>query len=415
VNESELIRLGVAAVGGLAVGIEREWSAKREGEGPRFGGVRTFLLLGLIGGLAALASRALGPGAGIAILGAAGALIAVAYLVSAWQGTIDATTEVAGVVVLAAGTLAGAGQLALASAVFAATALVLVEKGPMHAAVAKIQSAELEAAARFAVLALVVLPLLPAAPIAAMGGIEPRWIWGLVLLFSGLSFAGYLALRAIGPERGLGVAGLLGGVVSSTAVTISYARESREQAGLERALAFGALAASVVLPARVLLLAAVLDRSVATALAPVSAAAFLFGVAVVARALFFAPANEQAPAPPSNPLRLFAAIRMSLLFAVVLWILRAVRDAFGALGIFGGALLLGLTDLDALTYSVTRLGDHALRANDAARALVVGMFANSVFKAVAALVLGARGFRGVAAAGLFGYAALFAAAFWWLG
>ena len=164
-NDSELaqtlVRLAVAAIGGLAVGIEREWSAKLEKKGTRFGGVRTFLLLGLLGGIAPVVG-AEAPGAGLLLLGAGAALVAFAYLTTAWRGAIDATTEVAGVVVLAAGALAGTGQLVLASAVFATVALVLVEKSRMHAAVERLRSEELEAAARFAVLALVILPLLPA-------------------------------------------------------------------------------------------------------------------------------------------------------------------------------------------------------------------------------------------------------------
>lgn len=276
----ELLRLAIAAIGGLAVGIEREWSARQERDHTRFGGVRTFLLLGLVGGLAGLLYD---QRRDLALLVFAGGLtmVAIAYLVSAWRGTIDATTEVAGVVVLSAGALAGVGALEIASAVFAGTALVLVEKSRMHRAVERIQSAELEAAARFAVLALVVLPLLPAGPFGPPPGLEPRKLWALVLVFAGLSFVGYVALRIAGPRRGLGLAGLLGGMVSSTAVTLNFARDARRDPALAAPLALGVLAASSILPLRVLVLSAVIHAPVALALALAVVPAIAVGGAVV--------------------------------------------------------------------------------------------------------------------------------------
>jgi len=405
-----LVHLAVAALGGLAVGIEREWSAKRDEPNSRFAGMRTFLLLGLIGGLASRL-MAIEPRLGVAVLAAAGLLTAIAYFVTAWRGTVDATTEVAAIVVLAAGALAGAGELASASAVFAGTALVLVEKSRMHAVVERLRSVELEAAARFAVLALVVLPLLPGEPIATLGGLAPRRLWGIVLLFAGLSFAGYVALRAAGPQRGYGIAGLLGGVVSSTAVTLQFARASREPGSPAASLAFGALAASAVLPLRVALLSAALELGVARALLPAIALPLVAGAVAVARSLLRrARASEEVRDSllPSNPLRLGSAIQMTLLFAVVLVGLSLARDRFGASGLVGGAVLLGLTDLDALTYSMTQLAGSGTPVALAARGLVIGMLANSLFKLAVAMAFGAPRFRWIAGAGLLVYAATFA-------
>jgi len=406
-----LLRLAAAALGGLAVGIEREWSARRDGDHSRFGGVRTFLLLGLAGGLAAAVGRE-DPRLGLVMLAGAAALVVVAYLVSAWKGTIDATTEVAAVVVLGAGLLAGTGRLVLASAVFAATALVLAEKGRMHAAVERIQSAELEAGARFAVLALVVLPLLPAEPWGPYGGIEPRRLWILVLIFAGLSFAGYIALRVAGPERGYGLAGLLGGVVSSTAVTLNFARESRGQDRLARALGVGVLAASAVLPVRVLVLSGVLNLEVARALVPALLPAILAGAGAVLLALRSRDRNAtREEVLPGNPLRLTAAIQMTLLFVAMLWLLAAVRDRFGSAGLLGTSALLGLTDLDALTYSMSKLAASGTPAATAVHALLIGMISNTAFKAVLAAILGSPGFRRVSLIGLAVFGAALGAGF----
>jgi uncharacterized membrane protein (DUF4010 family) len=411
-DQEILLRLAVAALGGLAVGIEREWSARRERDHSRFGGVRTFLLLGLVGGLGATLGRELGVWAGALLLAGAFALLVAAYFVSATQGTIDATTEVAGALVVGAGALAGAGQLAVASALFAGTALVLVEKSRMHAAVERLRSEELAAGARFAVLALVVLPLLPSEPVVWLGGLAPQRLWGIVLLFAGISFGGYVALRLAGPGRGLGLAGLLGGVVSSTAVTLNFARESRTRPAGAEALAVGALAASAVMPLRVGALSAILNLDVARALWPALAAPLLLGVTVVVRGLRRGAAESKAePELPANPLRLGAAIQMTLAFAIVLLVLGAVRERFGSEGLFGGAVVLGLTDLDALTYSMNRLATDGTPAGVAARALVVGMTANSLFKGSVALIFGAPRFRLLCGAGLALYAALFALGF----
>jgi uncharacterized membrane protein (DUF4010 family) len=285
--------------------------------------------------------------------------------------------------------------------VFALTALVLAEKGRMHAAVERIRSVELEAGARFAVLALVVLPLLPAEPWGPFGGLEPRKLWALVLVFAGLSFAGYIALRVAGPERGYALAGLLGGLVSSTAVTLNFARESRGHERLARALGLGALAASTVLPVRVLVLSGVLNLEVARALAPALLPALAAGAGAIALALRDRDRSAtREEVLPGNPLRLGAAIQMALLFAVVLWLLAAARERFGSAGLLGSSALLGLADLDALTFSMSELAASGTPAATAARALLLGMLANTAFKAVLALVLGTPGFRRVCVTGL---------------
>ena len=411
-----LLRLAVAALGGLAVGIEREWSAQLDKKNTRFGGVRTFLLLGLLGGMAPVLHDQR-QWAGTAVLAAGAALVVVAYLATAWRGSIDATTEVAGLVVLTAGAMAGSGQLVIASAVFATAALVLVEKSRMHAAVERLRSAELGAAARFAVLALVVLPLLPAHLDSPLGELEPRRLWILVLLFCGLSFAGYVALRVAGPERGYGLAGLLGGIVSSTAVTLNFARESRKREELATALGYGVLAAAVVLPVRVLVLAGAIEIGVARALLPA-----LLPVLGVATAIVVVGLRRRGDAKPDakallpdNPLRLMVALQMALLFTLVLWGLGWVRERFGSSGLLGGAVLLGLTDLDALTYSMARLAASGTPAETAARALVVGQLANTVFKAALAATLGAAPFRRVALVGFGALAAAYAAGLLFVG
>jgi len=399
------LRLGVAALCGLAVGVEREWSASRGDRAPRFAGVRTFLLLGLLGGLAAeLSQRGLAGGSAV-LLAATGVLVAVAYVMAARSGDVDGTTEVAALVVLAAGLLAGSGRLAVASAVSAVTALVLVEKTRIHAAVRNIDSSALLAGARFAVLALVVLPLLPEGPFGPSPGLRPRELWALVLLFSGLSFAGFIALRLVGPGRGHGVAGLLGGLVSSTAVTLTFARESRTAQAPARALAVGVIAACTVLYLRVAILSAALNAELARA--EVLYLAVPFGVGLLLAVLAFRrqdPAAAESPT-PDNPLRLGAAVKMALAFQLVLYAVHWAQGRFGDSGMVASAALLGLTDVDALTYSVAKLETGRTASAAGAQALAIGILSNTVLKLVLAVAVGRGPFRRLAGGGLAALAA----------
>jgi uncharacterized membrane protein (DUF4010 family) len=394
-------RLGVAALGGLAVGIEREWSARARARPARFAGVRTFLLLGLLGGLGATLGHLVGPAVGLVVLMAAGALVVGAYVVTARGGDVDGTTEVSALVVLAAGALAGRGYLALASALTALTALVLVEKSRIHAIVYRLQSETIEAAARFAVLALVILPLLPEGPFGPTPGFRPRELWALVLLFSGLSFGGFLALRLVGPGRGQVVAGLLGGLISSTAVTLSFSRESRREGAQGHVLGVGVIAACTVLLVRVGFLAVILNPAVGRRAVPYLLLPLAAGLGVAIAASRRGPRATEASL-PGNPLRLGAAIQMALGFQAVLYVVEWARGWLGSPGLLLSAAGLGLVDMDALTYAMTRLSADGADAAMAGRALAVGILANTLLKLTLVLAIGRGSFRRTAGLGLGG-------------
>jgi uncharacterized membrane protein (DUF4010 family) len=247
----------------------------------------------------------------------------------------------------------------------------------------------------------VVLPLLPEGPFGPAPGLRPRELWALVLLFSGLSFGGFLALRLIGPDRGYAVAGLLGGLVSSTAVTLSFSRESRHAAAPGRALGAGVIAACTVLLVRVGVLAAILDPAVGWRvwpylLLPLAAG---FGIAAAIRRLGI---GRSGASLPGNPLRLGAAIQMALGFQAVLYVVEWVRRWFGSPGVLLSAAGLGLTDMDALTYAMTRFPANGAGPATAAQALAVGVLANTLLKLALVLVIGRGTFRRIAGFGLAG-------------
>ncbi len=415
--DETVARLAVAALGGLAVGLEREWSGHATGPLARFAGLRTFLLIGALGGVAGLLMSTGVTAAGAVLLAGAASLIVAAYVLAARAGgyAIEGTTEVAAMLVLALGVLAGLGFLEIASGATAVMVLALSEKKRLRYLVSRIGEGELRAGLTFAVLALVVLPLLPTGGYGPLGGIEPRGLWIVVLLFSALNFAGYLARKAVGPERGYGVTGLLGGLVSSTAVTFQFSRLSREDRSLAAGLAVGVVGATTVLLPRVLIISALLNVDVARALLPFILPPLIFGIALV----LFAALRKWEQAQKSretngvkNPLRLASAIKMALAFQASLMLISYASTTIGQSGVLASAALLGLTDMDALTLSMNRLGTTSELVALSARAIAIGVLGNGVLKIALALGLGGPGYRRLAASGLLAITLTGAAALW---
>jgi uncharacterized membrane protein (DUF4010 family) len=395
---SELVGILIATLGGAAVGLERQWSGHAEGPGARFAGIRTFTMLGAIGGFSGtLWSAGVTAPAAILFAGAI-ALVAAAY-VAASRHDIDGTTEVAALVVLAAGVLAGIGSIAFASGTIAITTLLLVEKSRLHALVQRIDDVGLRSGVRFAVMALVVLPLLPEGPYGPLGGVRPRQLWALVLFFSGLSFAGYVARRLVGSSRGYLITGLLGGLISSTNVTYTFARTSRNHLAPDAALAFGAVAATAMMFPRVLIATAILNPAVVGPLTRyVAAPALIAGIvsALGVRERLAGGSDTM----PGNPLQLTSALQMAVLFQAVLMGVHVAGEFWGTSGVFTSAAILGLTDVDALTVSMAKHVAERMSPSIAATAIAVGVLSNTAMKMTMALVLGSPRYKAIAGGAL---------------
>lgn len=390
--------LAIAVLAGAVIGLERQWSGHADGPAAHFAGLRTFTLLGLVGGIAGILAAS-APGLAVMLAGGAAALVVAAY-VSASRSDIDGTTEVAALVVLGAGILAGSGQLRLASGLAAFTGLLLVEKSGLHAFAARLAGDNLRAGLRFAAMALVVLPLLPAGPFGPAPGFRPQELWALVLFFSGLSFTGHIARKAVGARHGLWVAGALGGLVSSTNVTVTFARASRDGLAPGRALVAGALAANLVLFPRVLAATALLNWPLAGALLTWLVPPLLVLALLTTWGVWRTPAGHQPSAPTENPLRIGAALQMAALFQIVLYGVDAAQAWFGQAGLFSSAAALGVTDVDALTVTMARGVSPRTGLDDAARAIAIGILANTVLKFFVAVVIGRGVFRAVTGAAL---------------
>ena len=391
IADADVLGLLIAALGGAAVGIERQWSGHAEGPRARFAGVRTFTMIGGLGGLSGTLYMLGLTGPAVVVLAGTAALVVAAYI-TASRHDVDGTTEGAALVVLTAGLLAGAGAYRLASGIVAVTCVLLVEKSRLHALVARIDDVALRAGVRFGVMALVVLPLLPEGPFGPLGGIRPRELWALVLFFSGLSFLGYVARRMLGPSQGYLVAGLLGGLVSSTNVTFTFARTSRVDGSSDRALAFGAIGANAMLYPRVMLAVAVLNWPLLPLVARYLVPPALVAVTAAALGMRRSGTEEGQVERMVNPLQLMAALQMAVMFQVMLMVVHFAESAWGSAGVYGSAAVLGLTDVDALTVSMARGVAYTASLQTAAAAIAVGVLANTVLKLALVLLFGSPRF-----------------------
>ena len=403
------LRLIAGALTGAAVGLERQWSAQATSRAARFGGLRTFTCIGIIGAIAGWLWTLDATIPASLLIGATAALVVAGY-VAASRVDVDATTEVAALVVLAASVLAGLDRIALAGGLAAATTLLLAEKSRLHAFVARIDGEGFRAGVRFAVLALVVLPLVPEGPFGTWGGgIRPRSLWLLVLVFAGLSFAGYIARLAVSARYGAAITGLIGGLVSSTGVTLTFARASRDRPEEGVPLAQGVLAACTVLVPRVLAAVALLAPALVLPLTVRLAPAFVVGLIAAAIGLRRM-GGEPVQTAISNPLQLGAALQMAAIFQVVLIGLHEMQQRFGGAGLRWSAVLLGLTDVDALTASMATQSRAGLAVEAAAAAITIGVVSNTVLKLAMAVTIGRGVFRWYVAAGLAAVAAALVAA-----
>jgi len=389
-----LLRLLVAALIGGLVGVEREQHGA-VGDERMFAGVRTFPLFAILGAALAIVSGGVGA-AVIAGFGAIAALAVVAYVRSSAGGHLGTTTEAAALATYWMGVIAGVGNLVLAGALGIGVAILLVSKERLEAFPRAVTREEMRAALIFAVLAVVILPILPDHSYGPWGVWNPQRLWILVVLVSGLSFGAWIAMRLWGGERGFAASGLLGGLVSSTAVTVSFAARSRTAPSEAMRLAVGGGLASLVMLVRIAILTGVVNPPVLLKLTPILGLMMAGGaLGVIALVREERPAGEVAPK-LSNPLELRQALRFTLLYAAVLVAVEAARRFLGPAAVYAASAVAGLTDVDAITLSLSSLAKERITATAAAGGIALGAVSNTVAKFGYAVWLGERGYwRGI--------------------
>ena len=389
-NAAAIWSLLVATLSGLLIGLERE--RKRETRGSIFAGIRTFPLIALLGAVCGQLSPEVGSivvALGLAVLGV---LLGLAYWRTSAGEKVGGTSEIAALVTFGLGVLAGLGHLTVAIAGAVIVTGVLSLRDELHQLSQAVSREDLFATVQFAAVSLLILPLVPSRPLGPWGVWNPHTIWLQVVLISSISFIGYLAAKLVGTARSIGLGGILGGLVSSTAVTLSYSRRSRSNPALGQLLAAGVLLASAVMVVRILvLLSVVAPALVVPALAPL---ATLFGVSLVGCAFVYRTSQKQpvGELTMKNPFELKTALQFALIFAVILLLARAAEVYLGAGGVYLASVLAGFARPDAMALTLGQQAQGGLEAAVAVRGLTLAVVSNTLFKAGLALSFGHKGF-----------------------
>ena len=393
---SDALQFGIAILLGALVGIEREkHREERKAKTEQAAGLRTFILLATFGACAGWLSRTSGSNwvlaAGVLI---AGAFVVAGYVVTTRGQTqsLGLTTEIASLVVFLLGAIVTLGGSEIAIGLAVVTTAVLAYKDPMHGFVKKLGWNDVYSGLQLLIATFVALPLLPDKPIDPWGALNPYQLWLLVILISGLSLVGYALTRWLGPGKGALITGFAGGLVSSTAVTVSFSREARTNPENTTAFASGILVAWAIMFVRVLVIVGVVNRTllgpllvpfVAVAAVAAGAAALLF----YRRSMKARPANAQKDIHVANPFSVASAAKFAAFFAVVLVAVKIAQEHFSSGGVYAVAVLAGLTDVDAITLSMSELARHG-EVGVAVVAIVIAALVNTVVKCAIAFVVG---------------------------
>jgi len=391
----------IAILIGVLVGIERE---KRRDTESTVGGIRTFVLLALLGAVGGyLAARFDTPWAFLAVVALASITLVAGFLMDAddRKGQIGLVTELAAIVVTLLGGLATLGEAALAVPLGIVVAALLAFKQPLHGLIDRIGWADIFAGLRLLIASFIVLPLLPDRTVDPWDALNPRSLWLLVVLISALSMVGYVATRWLGQGKGAIITGLTGGMVSSTAATLAFARQSVETTGQSaaRALAVGTLVAWTIMFARVLVVAFAMNRAL---LAPLSLTLVTMGIVSLACAgvLTWLSHRDKAGGKSasaelavSTPFSLTQAVKFGLLYAVILLVVKIVSGLDFPAGFYVVAAVAGSTDVDAITLSMAEYGRDATTLQVAAISITIASISNTIVKGGIAASTGSADFR----------------------
>ncbi|MBW1880089.1 MAG: MgtC/SapB family protein [Deltaproteobacteria bacterium] len=389
----------IALLIGALIGVERE--QRQEGAPSHFGGLRTFTLLAIAGAAAGHVSASVG-NLWIFVAGLIGVctLVGIAYYLAGAisKETPGLTTEVAAIVTYLLGGMALLEMQEIAIVLAIATTALLAFKQDLHTVVKGIGRDDIVAGLKLAFATFIILPILPNEALDPWGALNPYKLWLLVILISALSLIGYVAVRIMGERRGMALTGFFGGLVSSTAVTLTFAKRSKEPGAVADALALGLLLAWGVMFVRVVIEVAVVHPPLVRSVAGPMAAMFLASAAVTAVLYRRAnragvpddatPAAEHEDVPLENPFNLTSAIKFGLVFAAVLLIVELTQSWVSEEWLYGVAALAGTTDVDAITLSLADQATRGLSETTATLGILIGALSNTAVKCGMAISLG---------------------------
>ncbi len=391
-NLDTAIRLAVALAIGLLMGLERGWEFRELPEGHRVAGLRTFGLISLLGAITVLVSSF-----SAWVLAAVAAPLGLALALGYWRESeskqdISLTTTVAGLLTFGLGAMAGEGQLTLAAGIAVVVALLLSFKPELHHLVRLIARQELHATFRLLLISVVLLPILPNRGFGPWQAVNPYRIWWLVVLIAAISYVGYFGIKLLGAGKGTLVTGLLGGLVSSTAVTANFARLGKSEPENQGLLAAGiAVASGIMFPRMLILVAAVAPNLLAPLLWPLLSAGAVAFAAAGWEAWRSSPVTTGHELQPRNPLDLRFALKFGLMLALIMFAARAASAWVGDRGLYAVAGLSGLIDVDSMTLSVaTMQHEHLITMPAAVIAILLPAGVNTAIKPVLTAAVGAN-------------------------
>ena len=389
-------RFGVSLVIGLLVGMQREYSFAGQ-KHHLFAGVRTYPLLAVGGCAAAFLYDLTGEILTFLIIfGLLGGMILIAYFLSGDSGDIGMTTEASAVLVMVLGALVYWEQFEISAAIAVAMAVLLSLKSEFRGFTRALTREDVVATLKFAVITVIVLPVLPDEPIGPppFDVITLYRVWLMVVFISGIGFLGYVLIKVVGQKQGIGLTGLLGGLASSTAVTLSFTERSKERPDLAKPFALAIIAAWTVMFVRVFITVGVLNNALLSQVWLPLAVSMGLGLGYGVYLYFSQKTDEDAEVTFSNPFDLRPAINFGIIYAIVLVVSNAALLYFGTRGVYVSSVLAGLADVDAIAISMAQLSaTGGMDMETASRAVVLAAMANTLSKGVIAMSWGAKEMR----------------------
>ncbi len=389
-------RFSVALSIGLLIGLERGWQERDDTKGSS-AGLRTHALASILG--ATWGAIALNTGSSGAIaLGLAFLIFSLIIALYRFreisrEGRFGSTTVVAAMTAFALGAYAMVGNYQVAAAAGVAAMALLSLKRALDEWLRRLTWIELRSAIVLLAMTFVLLPILPNRQVKQLLGLNPYEIWLMTVMIAAISFAGYIAMRVVGHKRGILITGIAGGLVSSTAVTITLARLAHEYPGQKNLATAGALAASATMTARVAAIIGIFNQQLLLALLPPLVASGT----VIAIATFFLMTRTQTTSGASgelelkNPFELDTVLKFGALLAIIMLLADFAKATAGASGLFGLAAVSGIADVDAITLAMSRQAGVDVTLQVAAWAIAIALAINTVSKAVIAWMTGGRG------------------------
>lgn len=383
-----IVLQGLAAVIfiGLLIGLEREYSRAKDAK--IFAGIRTFPLIGILGFTSALIASITGTWIYIAIFIGFSGLSIAAYLTAAKEGRLGGTSEISGMLVFILGSLVYWGYFLLPAVIAIIIASFLSLKLQLHSFVGKISAADIYATLKFAIITLIILPLLPDKTFGPLNVVNPRLVWYIVILVSGLSFIGYVLMKLFGKDRGIVLTGLLGGMVSSTAVAYSMAKKSKQELTLSSNYATGVILASSVMFVRVLIIVAIVNQNL---LGSIWLPLIIFALAgFIITTFFFRKMQSEIFTEEilKNPFELKSAFLFGAVFALIIFITKAAQVYLGDSGIYAASALAGLSSVDAIVVSISNLVSEVIPVSVAVKAIIISLITNTFVKMIITVIWG---------------------------